>query len=82
MTYYLLIPERLVEGDTNLHTDQYKLGESSFGTFYPGQGYHLLEDLADRFPDVLDEVTVKTDQDETLTIEEFLTEIDELTVLV
>lgn len=82
MTYYLLIPERLVEGDTNLHTDQYKLGESSFGTFYPGQGYHLLEDLADRFPDVLDEVTVKTDQDETLTIEEFLTEIEELTVLV
>lgn len=82
MTYYLLVPERLVEADTNLHTDEYKLGESSFGTFYPGQGYNLLEDLADRFPDVLDEVKIKTDQNETLTIEEFLEEIDELTVII
>jgi hypothetical protein len=81
MTYYLLLPERLLEAENNLHSDRYELGESSFGTFYPSQGYHLLEDLAERFPDVLSDVKVMTDQNEELSVEEFLEEIDEMTVL-
>jgi len=81
MTYYLLLPERLLDEQNNLHSDRYELGESSFGTFYPLQGYHLLEDLAERFPDVLSDVKVMTDQNEELSVEEFLEEIDEMTVL-
>ena len=82
MTYYLLIPERLVEADTNLHTDRYELGEESFGTFYPEQGYYLFEDLAKRFPKLLEEIEIRTDQDEGLTPEEFLERLEELTVVV
>lgn len=82
MTYYLLIPERLAEAENNLHTSRYELGEESFGTFYPGQGFHLFEDLADRAPELLEDVTIRTDQDEALTIEEFLEKLEELTVLV
>lgn len=81
MTYYLLIPERLLEEQNNLHTDRYELGESSFGTFYPGHGYRLLEDLAGRAEEILDEVEVVTDQGEKLSVEEFLAEIEEMTVL-
>lgn len=82
MTYYIIVPERLVEGETNLHTDRYKLGESSFGTFYPDQGYNLFEDIADRFPDLLEEIEIRTDQGDELSPEEFLESLEELTVLV
>lgn len=82
MTYYLLLPERLVEAENNLHTDRYELGEESFGTFYPEQGYFLFEDLADRAPEFLEEIEIRTDQDEDLTPEEFLERLEELTVLV
>lgn len=81
MTYYILLPEKLVEEQNNLHTDRFKLGEESFGTFYPSQGYFLLEDLADRFPDLLEQIEIKTDQAEDLSIEEFLDKLDDLTVL-
>lgn len=83
MTYYILLPEPLVESeDNNLHTERFKIGEESFGTFYPDHGYYLLEDLADRFPDVLEEVEIKTDQGEDLTVGELLNKLEELTVLV
>lgn len=81
MTYYIIVPQELVEADTNIHTDQYKLGEESFGTFYPDQGYYLLEDFAERFPDLLEQVEIRTDQDEELGVEEFLDKLDDLTVL-
>lgn len=83
MTYYIKVPSQLVESEnTNLHTDEYKLGEESFGTFYPSQGFHLFEDFADRFPDLLEEVEIRTDQNEELTPEEFVKKLEELTVLV
>jgi hypothetical protein len=82
VTYYLLIPERLVEANTNLHTDRYELGEESFGTFYPEQGYYLFEDLTERAPSLLEEIEIRTDQDEGLTPEEFLERLEDLTVLV
>ena len=83
MTYYIKIPERLVESEnTNLHTEEYELGEESFGTFYPSQGFHLFEDLADRFPDLLEEAEIRTDQGEELTPEEFLEKLEDLTVLI
>lgn len=82
MTYYLLLPEELIEEDNNLRTDRYELGEESFGTFYPSQGYHLLEDMAERFPSLLEDVEVRTSKDDEMTVEEFLDHIEDLTVLV
>lgn len=82
MTYYIKVPQELVEGDTNLHTDEYKLGEESFGTFYPDQGYRLFEDFAERFPEVLEEIEIHTDQGDELSPEEFLERLEDLTVLV
>lgn len=78
MTYYILLPESLIEEDNNLHSTQYKIGEESFDTFYPDQGYHLFEDIVERFPDLLEEVEIKTDQGDELSPEEFMKKLEEL----
>ena len=82
MKYYLILPQELVESENNLNSTKYTLGEESFDTFYPDQGYFLLEDLSERFPDLLPHVEVKASDGEGLTIEEFLERIEDLTVLV
>lgn len=83
MTYYILIPESLIEKDNNLHSSRYKIGEESFNTFYPDQGYHLFEDIVERFPDLLEKIEIRTDQGDNLTPEEFMKVLEELeTVLV
>lgn len=81
MKYYLILPEEILEENTNLHTNEYVIGEESFGTFYPDHGYPLLEDLAERFPELLSEIEIRSDQDEAYGIEEFLDHLDTLTVL-
>lgn len=83
MTYYILLPDSLIEEDNNLHSPRYKIGEESFDTFYPDQGYHLFEDIVERFPDLLEEVKIRTDQGDELSPEEFMEVLEELeTVLV
>jgi len=78
MTYYILLPESLVEGENNLHSTRYKIGEESFDTFYPDQGYHLFEDVVGRFPDLLEEIEIRTDQGDELSPEEFMNKLEDL----
>ncbi len=61
--------------DTNL------LGEASFKTFYAGLGLKALMKMVDRSPELLPNVTIKTDQGKTLTVEQFLTDIQSLKVI-
>jgi hypothetical protein len=61
--------------DTNL------LGESSFKTFYAGLGLKALMKMVDRSPELLTSVTIKTDTGKTLTVEQFLTDIQPLKVI-
>lgn len=61
--------------DTNL------LGEASFKTFYAGMGLKALMKMVDRSPELLPNVTIKTDQGKTLSVEQFLTDIQSLKVI-
>ena len=71
----LLINEDCIN-DTNL------LGESSFNTFYAGMGLKALMKMVDKTPELLTQVTIKTDQGKSLTVEEFLTAIQPLKVVI
>ena len=76
--YYILLPgdtEKDCIKDTNL------LGEASFKTFYAGMGLKALMKMVDRSPELLPSVTIKTDQGKTLSVEQFLTDIQGLKVI-
>ena len=77
MQYYILLPGD-TEKDTMLDTNL--LGESSFGTFYAGMGLKALMKMVDRKPEMLKDVTIKTDTNQTLSVEGFLTQIQNLKV--
>ena len=77
MQYFILLPgdtEKDCIKDTNL------LGEVSFNTFYAGLGLKALMKMVDRNPELLPSVLIKTDKNTTLTVEQFLTEIQTLKV--
>ena len=84
MKYYIELPDSMVEESENLYSDNYKLGELSTinGTFYPGQGFHLFEDLVERFPDRLEEIEIKSDRGQSLTVNEFVENLEDWTVLI
>jgi hypothetical protein len=79
MQYYILLPgdtEKDCINDTNI------LGESSFNSFYTGTGLKALMKMVDSSPELLVDVTIKSDDDRTLTVEQFLTEIQGLRVII
>ena len=78
MQYFILLP-----GDTEADCikDTNILGESSFKTFYGGRGLTALMKMIEQYPEVLEDVVIKTDTGKTLTIEEFLTVIQPLTII-
>ena len=61
MTYYLLLNGSHVE-----------IGEESLGKFWPSDGLKALYKIMNENPEMLSEITIKTDQDEQLTITEFI----------
>ena len=78
MQYYILMPgdsESDCINETNL------LGESSFRNFYSGTGLKVLMRIVDKRPKLLTQVTIKTDTNKTLSVEEFLTEIQGLKII-
>jgi len=77
-SYYILLPgdtEKDCIKDTNL------LGEASFNVFYAGMGLKALMKMVDKSPELLPSVTIKTDQGKSLSVEEFLTAIQKLKVI-
>ncbi len=77
MTYYIMLP-----GDTE--KDCYKetnlLGEQSFKVFWAGSGLKALMHIVEHDNHVINDVRIKTDRNETLTIEQFLDRIDKLQI--
>jgi hypothetical protein len=61
MTYYLLLKGSHVE-----------IGEESFGKFWPSEGLIALHKIMNESPHMLSEIVIKTDQDDKLTITEFI----------
>ena len=80
MTYYIMLP-----GDTEkeVHFDSNLLGENTgFGVFWAGAGLKILMGMVDNKPEILPDVKIKTDKGNTITVEQFLTEIKGLKVRV
>jgi hypothetical protein len=77
MQYFILLPgdtEKDCLKDTNL------LGEVSFKTFYPGLGLKALMNMVEKQPELLTQVTIKSDRNESISVEEFLTRIQPLKI--
>ena len=72
MTYYLQF---------GIDSDPIMMGEESFDVFWADQGFDILKQMVD-YGDVmeLNIIHIKTDQDEELTIDEFLDKIEKLEV--
>ena len=77
MQYFILLPGD-TEQDTMLDTNL--LGEASFAKFYPGSGLKALMKMVTQNPELLASVTIKTDRNESISVEEFLTRIQPLKI--
>ena len=67
MTYYLLLKGSHVE-----------IGEESLGKFWPSEGLKALYKIMNETPEMLSEITIKTDQNVDLTITEFIDTLESL----
>ena len=54
--------------------------DNGFGVFWADQGLRALMNIVDKEPEKLTKVQIKTDQNHTLTVSEFLEKIDKLKV--
>ena len=78
MQYFILLP-----GDTEADCvkETNILGECSFNTFYGAKGLTALMKMIEQYPEVLEDVVIKTDTGKSLTIEEFLSTLQNLKVI-
>lgn len=79
MQYYVFLPNDSVESSkysTNI------LGNESFKKFWCDQGFELLSKLIDDKSEILDSITIKNDKNETLTVDQFLSRISKLQLVV
>ena len=79
MQYFILMDGEPIENcmnETNL------LGEASFGVFWAGSGLQALMNIVENHPDYLigKKVHIVTEKGDSLTVEEFLKNIDKLKV--
>ena len=76
-TYYILLP-----GDTEENiTDANILGEeSTHNNCWPGDGLTALNNIIDRRPDMLDQITVIRSDRKVITIEKFLNDIKKFNI--
>jgi hypothetical protein len=69
--------------EKDVYFDSNLLGENTgFGVLWAGSGLKTLMKMVDKQPEILPDVRIKTDKGNTLTVEEFLTEIKGLKVRV
>ena len=80
MKYYIML-----SGDSNESAlfESNELGENTgFGVFWAASGLKVLMKIVDEQPEILPDVTIKTDKGQKISVEEFLTEIKGLKVRV
>ena len=77
MTFYLLLKDD-TEKDTINSTNT--LGEISFNTFHTEDGFKILMNIVENYPEKLEEVSIFDQQVRDYTIEEFLDKIKGLKV--
>tara|TARA_B000000532_G_C18523201_1_gene258200 strand:- start:173 stop:397 length:225 start_codon:yes stop_codon:yes gene_type:complete len=69
MTYYLLLNGSHVE-----------LGEESLGKFWPSDGLKALYKIMNEKPELLSQITIKTEQNVDLTVTEFVDTLESLKI--
>ena len=77
MKYYIMMPGDNAEStmfETNL------LGEASFKVFWAAQGLKALMKMVDQAPEMLETVTIRTEKGESISVEQFLERIQNLSV--
>jgi hypothetical protein len=76
MKYYIILPGDLESklSDANL------IGESSFNNFWSGGGLKVLMNILDKRPEMIPTVSIVTDQNKIISIEQFLTDIRNLNI--
>ena len=77
MKYYIMMPGDNAESsmfESNL------LGEASFKVFWAAQGLKALIKMVDQAPEMLETVTIKTEKGESISVEQFLERIQNLSV--
>ena len=80
MTYFIMLPG---DKEEDVYFDSNLLGENTgFGVFWSGSGLKTLMRIVDIQPEMLPDVKIKTEKGESLTVEEFLTEIKGLKIKV
>ena len=68
----------MLPGDTeeNLICDSNILGETSFGNFWPNQGFSALMNISEKHPELLPNIKILDDQKNQYTLETFLAFLD------
>jgi|TARA_R100000353_G_C6346025_1_gene151840 hypothetical protein len=77
MVYYILGKN---EDKSNLMFDSNILGEESFGTFYPSQGFVALHNIIHTKPDKLEDFTILDEQGKKYNASEFLDIVEKLRI--
>tara|TARA_B100000900_G_scaffold402130_1_gene407644 strand:- start:261 stop:506 length:246 start_codon:yes stop_codon:yes gene_type:complete len=78
MRYFILLPEDSEE-DVDYSTNI--LGEVSFKNFWTEEGFEILIRLVEKYPDTLEQVTIKDEQNKNYSVEQFLDKIKNLKVI-
>ena len=78
MRYFILLPED-TEEDVDYSTNI--LGEISFKNFWTEDGFEILVRLVDKYPDTLEQVRIKDEQNKKYSVEQFLDKIKNLKVI-
>lgn len=81
MVYYVLIPNGYDDVDGVSYTTM-RLGESSFKSFWTDQGFDALKNVIKEHTDIIELVKIKDDKNKEYQIDEFLTIIGKLNVVV
>lgn len=69
------------ESESNSYHDANLLGkDNGFGVFWAGSGLKKLMSIVDKQPELLEHIKIKTDKNETITVDQFLKNIQKLQV--
>ena len=78
MTYYLLT--KGASGNTDLIDESSKIGEESFGTFYPSVGFIILNRVIEGNPEFAKNLLIKDEKNTSYTMTEFLDKLEKLKI--
>mgnify|MGYP001171652890 CR=1 FL=1 len=69
------------ESESTSYHDANLLGkDNGFGVFWAGSGLKKLMSIVDKQPELLEHIKIKTDKNETITVDQFLKSIQKLQV--